>query len=607
MRHGALYGAIIGDVVGSIYEFHNVKSKDFPLLTEKSHFTDDTAMTIAVANALIISGKDDISGFQSNLISEMQRIGRKYPNAGYAGKFSKWLNSESPVPYESFGNGSAMRVSPCALVADSMEEAEAIAEASASVTHNHPEGIKGAKAVASSIWLAKDGADKADIRAYVEDNYYPLEKSLDDIRKGYSFDMTCLGSVPQAITVFLESEDFEDAIRNAISIGGDSDTIADMAAAIAWPYYSKNGISERMHRIYENVSLRLPDDFKAIADSFSETMERKNNIITEMACKGSVHEGSIDMAGIIAFVADIVHFSGAMAIVNSTNPKMQGLSGLDKVITKEGGKELKEEYSEVSIKTMRPGETRVTSAPNLGYEYIIHTYVPKFKESDPEGSFQKLEECYINIMKAAEKEYIRSIAIPSLGTGNNRFPSEKAAQIAVKTINEYLQGHDTLDVVFLILSEGKRLSRYTRIMDREGIEYLSYKDFTAAGFELEGIPDMSGDSVIRIKARKGADGGNGIDTDKVETLLKDLSKNGIKIGKTAVSVISSNLDILAAIIAFALDYKGQTLPAAIKLIKEALSKNPREVLNIVTNVVKGIMSKDPGTVMDELKKIVKSE
>ena len=128
MRHGALYGAIIGDVVGSIYEFHNVKSKDFPLLTEKSHFTDDTAMTIAVANALIISGKDDISGFQSNLISEMQRIGRKYPNAGYAGKFSKWLNSESPVPYESFGNGSAMRVSPCALVADSMEEAEAIAE-----------------------------------------------------------------------------------------------------------------------------------------------------------------------------------------------------------------------------------------------------------------------------------------------------------------------------------------------------------------------------------------------------------------------------------------------------------------------------------------------
>jgi type I restriction enzyme M protein len=231
-----MIGAIIGDVIGSRFEWHNHKSKQFDLFDEKCRFTDDTTMSLAIANALLET-KSDFSDLGKQAVESMQLIGRAYPNAGYGGKFRLWIASENPEPYGSFGNGSAMRVSPCAYAANSLEEANFLAEKVTEVTHNHPEGIKGAKAIASAIFLAKTGKNKDEIRQYINDNFYQIDFNLDDIRESYSFNSSCQGSVPQALEAFLESENFEDAIRNAISIGGDSDTIAAISGSIAEAYY----------------------------------------------------------------------------------------------------------------------------------------------------------------------------------------------------------------------------------------------------------------------------------------------------------------------------------------------------------------------------------
>ncbi len=233
-----MYGAIIGDIVGSKYEFNNIKSKEFDLISQGCSITDDSLMTFAVAKAILKSNKEKVD-FKSVLIEEMQTMGRRYPypQGGYGGKFNVWLHSENPVPYNSFGNGSAMRVSPCGLIAVELQEALDLAKASAEVTHNHPEGIKGAQAVAAAIFLAQSNCTKEKIREYINDNFYKLDKTLDEIRLTYSFNETCQETVPQAIVAFLESNDFEDAIRNAISIGGDSDTIGAITGAIAWSYY----------------------------------------------------------------------------------------------------------------------------------------------------------------------------------------------------------------------------------------------------------------------------------------------------------------------------------------------------------------------------------
>ena len=232
-----MYGAIIGDIVGSVYEFDNIKTKEFPLLQQQCFFTDDTVMTVAVAKALLIA-REENRDFKEILVEQMQDFGRRYPGRGYGGRFAQWLLAKDPQPYGSYGNGSAMRVAPCGLMAVTMSEALSLAKASAEVTHNHPEGIKGAQAVAGAVFLAKGHFPKEDIRNFIEINFYDLEESLDQIRPGYQFNETCQQTVPQAIQAFLESESFEDAIRNAISIGGDSDTVAAITGAIAWPYYN---------------------------------------------------------------------------------------------------------------------------------------------------------------------------------------------------------------------------------------------------------------------------------------------------------------------------------------------------------------------------------
>lgn len=235
-----MYGAIIGDYVGSIYEFDNIKTKEFELANPRASITDDSYMTIAVASAcLYYNYHKDITQFTQDVAREMHRIGRSYPYpmGGYGNRFLLWLHSSDPKPYGSWGNGSAMRVSPCGWVANSLEEAESLGVASAMPTHNHPEGIMGAKAVAGCIFLARTGASKEQILAYVRKNYYPMEQSLDEIRSTYRFDGSCGGTVPQAIQAFIEATDFEDAIRNAVSLGGDSDTLTAITGSIAEAYY----------------------------------------------------------------------------------------------------------------------------------------------------------------------------------------------------------------------------------------------------------------------------------------------------------------------------------------------------------------------------------
>jgi len=240
-----MLGAIVGDIVGSVYEWHNIKTKEFPLFREDCFFTDDTVMTVAVADA-IMHGRRETFG------ASMKQWGRRYPDAGYGGRFGAWLFSDSQEPYNSWGNGSAMRVSPCAwaceqtqFIHECMGDVEALARASASVTHNHPEGIKGAVETARAIWFMLRARNYSDYPHNIEkwkgmlrsQSGYDLSRTLDEIRPTYRFNESCQETVPQAITAFLESTDFEDAIRNAISLGGDSDTLAAITGSIAEAAY----------------------------------------------------------------------------------------------------------------------------------------------------------------------------------------------------------------------------------------------------------------------------------------------------------------------------------------------------------------------------------
>ena len=229
-----MLGAIVGDIVGSPYEFdhNNIKTTEFPLFSERSQFTDDTVMTLAVAEALMLCG-DTITEekFEANVIRTMQEFGFRYPGAGYGARFSGWLGAKDPKPYNSFGNGSAMRVSPVAWAFNDLQSVERFAAASARVTHNHPEGIKGAQATAVAILLARQGKTQAEIKRYIEGLYsYDLSRTLDEIRPDYYHVESCQETVPEA---FLEGNDFEDAVRKAVSLGGDSDTLTAITASIA--------------------------------------------------------------------------------------------------------------------------------------------------------------------------------------------------------------------------------------------------------------------------------------------------------------------------------------------------------------------------------------
>jgi len=252
-----MIGAISGDIIGSVYERHNIRRVDFPLFDPRCRFTDDTVLTVAVADAILTG---------SSYGDKLKEYFRYYPNAGYGPGFRRWAASRRITPYYSQGNGSAMRVSPVGFAFDTLEQVLEQAKKSAEVTHNHPEGIKGAQATASSVFLARRGATKEEIKTYVENNFnYDLNETLDQIRIYYKHDQTCPGSVPQAITAFLESNDYEDAIRKAISIGGDSDTIACIAGGIAEAFYKR--IPDQ---IRNKVFQILGDQLKKVVQEFSE-------------------------------------------------------------------------------------------------------------------------------------------------------------------------------------------------------------------------------------------------------------------------------------------------------------------------------------------------
>ena len=261
-----MLGALAGDIIGSVYEFHNTWSTDFDLFTPWSKFTDDTVMTLAVAKWLV---EDDAHTIHY-LIYCMQELGQRYPKAGYGGNFDWWLRQDNPQPYNSWGNGSAMRVSPVGLYAKTLDEALALAALTASVSHNHPEGVKGAQAIATSVFLCKQGKPKQEIKEYVENTFgYNLHRSIAEIRPRYGFDVSCQGSVPEAIIAFLEGNSFEEVIRLAISLGGDSDTINAMAGAIAaCMYLIPDEIAERCDNI-------LTDDLRDIKDRFIEFVENR--------------------------------------------------------------------------------------------------------------------------------------------------------------------------------------------------------------------------------------------------------------------------------------------------------------------------------------------
>ena len=275
-----MIGAIIGDIAGSRFEFNNHRSKEFELFTDECNVTDDSIMTLAVAKAIMETGKnlkllsnDSKNNYyyykllKSMTIRYMQKIGRKYPHCGYGGMFGQWIFSDNPKPYYSFGNGAAMRISPVGFIAPTEDEARKLSETITAVTHNHKEGMKGAEATVISIYMAKNGASKEEIRQKINEDYYNLNFTIDEIRDTYEFNETCQETVPQAIVAFLESDSFEDAIRTAISVGGDSDTLAAITGSIAEAYY---GVPED---IKEKALTYLDTELRSIYDEWCETIK----------------------------------------------------------------------------------------------------------------------------------------------------------------------------------------------------------------------------------------------------------------------------------------------------------------------------------------------
>ena len=274
-----MLGAIIGDIVGSRFEWDNHRSKDFEFMPyDKCFPTDDSIMTLALAKAILIS-KDDYSDLSDNAVFCMQEIGRKYPDCGYGGNFYYWMFSDNPEPYYSFGNGSAMRVSSAGFVAKSIDDAKMISELITKVTHNHPEGLKGAEATAVAIYMAKSGKSILEIRDYIDENYYDMNFTLDEIRDSYEFNETCQDTVPQALQAFFESNSFEDAIRNAISIGGDSDTVAAICGGVAEAYYGiPSDLRKQAIKFLDEELLNLLIEFES---KYPPVIKNKNNSYTD--------------------------------------------------------------------------------------------------------------------------------------------------------------------------------------------------------------------------------------------------------------------------------------------------------------------------------------
>ncbi len=257
-----MIGAIIGDIVGSRFEWNNHRSKDFELLPRTCFFTDDSVMTLALCDALM-NCTEDFSDLGFWAIRSMQEVGRPYRHCGYGCSFFRWMYSDNPEPYNSYGNGAAMRVSGCGYAGRSIDEVKQLSKAVTEVTHNHPEGLKGAEATAAAVFLARTGKSINEIKDYITKNYYPLDFTIDGIRETYRYNETCQDTVPQALEAFFESTDFEDAVRNAISVGGDSDTLAAITCSVAEAYYGvPENIRERALTFLDERLLKILTEFE---------------------------------------------------------------------------------------------------------------------------------------------------------------------------------------------------------------------------------------------------------------------------------------------------------------------------------------------------------
>ena len=261
-----IIGAIAGDVIGSAYEFNPTRDHDFELFTPKSTFTDDTVLTMANAQWLL----EDKQHTHEKLVNIMLDFCWKYPGRGYGGRFANWIHDKNPQPYNSFGNGSAMRVSPVGYYAKTLDEALELAKISAEVTHNHPEGIKGAQAAAAAIFLARQGKSKQEIREYVENTFnYDLSRTLEEIRPTFTFDETCQRTVPEAITCFIEGKDYEDVVRLSVALAGDADTIAAIAGSIS------SAVDDVPNEISQPSIALLSEEFCSILLRFNELVAQR--------------------------------------------------------------------------------------------------------------------------------------------------------------------------------------------------------------------------------------------------------------------------------------------------------------------------------------------
>lgn len=309
-----MIGAILGDMIGSPYEFdRSPKTKEFPLFSKYSQFTDDSVMTVAVADALLSAmGKTD-DEIKAALVESMQKWGQKYPDAGYGGMFYRWLRSKQPEPYGSYGNGSAMRVSAAGWLYDTMEETRHIARLTAEVTHNHPEGIKGAEATASAIFMARKGSNKEDIRAYIIQEFgYDLSRTCDQIRPTYHHVESCQQTVPEAITAFLEGTNFEDVIRTAVSLGGDCDTLSCIACGIAEAFYDvpKEMLLECKKRLPEDMLEVITRFMDCRKSSLHDPFLAGNELIEEAIDRFYMDSGKKNLVGVLEAIRQRMHADG---------------------------------------------------------------------------------------------------------------------------------------------------------------------------------------------------------------------------------------------------------------------------------------------------------
>lgn len=296
-----MYGTILGDIIGCPFEFdRGDKTKDFKLFSRRSHFTDDSVMTLAVCETLLKVGQDaTVKEIEDAVITSMQSWGRRYPHEGYGGYFRCWLTARHPEPYNSFGKGSAMRVSAAGWLYDSLEKTRVVAKATANVTHNHPEGIKGAESTASAIFMARNGSSKEEIKKYIENEFhYDLNRTLDEIRPSFHMHETCQKTVPEAIIAFLEAKDFEDAIRNAVSLGGDTDTLGAITGSIAEAYF---GIPEALRSECRN---RINKDMRDVVDTFYSLVRKDDSPNTNQMIEKAINQYYVhnDKEGMILFM-----------------------------------------------------------------------------------------------------------------------------------------------------------------------------------------------------------------------------------------------------------------------------------------------------------------